>query len=349
MVDQGIVRELEKNGLSKRSTERASWTGLHVMRNAPSKPPNQMRCSDACILIMTPQRPRAFIVLGISVALLSLGCNSPDRILDIPAAVNTTSKSIEVIKDYDEALSAIVSVMIRELKLPAPRGRVYFYRDAGAYQAALVTELKTHGWPEGESKEMRRVRHQLEFELFKLTLNVATQTGAVTMGQKVFIAEWSMMRLPWTNRAKALAHELTHLIEHSLAAAGSQLTHHWLVEGFAEWVSFKVVDALGAKDFFNDQMRQACRHEIANLRELENLLEAKRPLDRQSRYGQSACAVHYMATQDGVPAIIEYFRLFKDRFNAEQNFVTAFGKSIDTFEQELRAQVKSTRDFIPFN
>jgi hypothetical protein len=56
-----------------------------------------------------------------------------------------------------------------------------------------------------------------------------------------------------------------------------------------------------------------------------------------------------MAVQDGVPAIIEYFRLFKDRFDAAQNFVTAFGRSTDTFEQELRAQVKSTRDFIPFN
>jgi hypothetical protein len=298
---------------------------------------------------MPSKRLRRFIVLGISAALLSSSCNSPDRVIDIPTAVNTAPKSIEAIKDYQEALSAIVAVMVSELKLPAPQGRVYFYRDAGAYQAALATELKTYGWPEGESKEIRQFRHQLEFELFKYTVNVATQTGAVTMGQKVFVAEWSMMRLPWTNRAKALAHELTHLIEHSLAAAGSLLTDHWLVEGFAEWVSFKVVDALGAKDFFNDQMRQACRHEIANLRERETWLEAKGPPDRQSRYGQSACAVHYMATQYGVPAIIEYFRLFKDRFDAEQNFVTAFGKSSDAFEQELHAQVKSTRDFMPSN
>ena len=286
--------------------------------------------------------------LGISVTLLWLGCNSPDRVLDIPAAVNTAPKSIEAIKDYQEALSAIVSVMVRELKLPAPQGRLYFYRDAGAYQAALAAELKTRGWPEGESKEIRQVRHQLEFELFKLTLNVATETGAVTMGQKVFIAEWSMMRLPWTDRVKTLAHELTHVIQSSLSAGRVELTHRSLGEGFAEWVSVKVVDALGAKDFFNDQMRQACRHEIANFREIETP-ESWRRRDRQTRYGQSACAVHYMAVQDGVPAIIEYFRLFKDRFDAAQNFVTAFGRSTDTFEQELRAQVKSTRDFIPFN
>jgi len=286
--------------------------------------------------------------LGIYVALLSSGCNSPDRVLDIPAAVSTAPKSIEAIKDYQEALSAIVSVMVRELKLPAPQGRLYFYRDAGAYQAALAAELKTRGWPEGESKEIRQVRHQLEFELFKLTVNVAHETGAVTMDQKVFIAEWSMMRLPWTNRVKTLAHELTHVIQSSLSVGRSELTHRWLGEGFAEWISFKVVDALGAKDFFNDQMRQACRHEIAHFREIETP-ESWRRRDRQTRYGQSACAVHYMAVQDGVPAIIEYFRLFKDRFDAAQNFVTAFGRSTDTFEQELRAQVKSTRDFIPFN
>ena len=316
------------------------------MRTTPSERPKQKGCSDA--FVWNYVAGKAARCLGISVALLSLGCNSPDRVIDIPAAVNTAPKSIEAIKDYQGALSAIVSVMVRELKLPAPQGRVYFYRDAGAYQAALVTEIKTRGWPEGESKEIRRVRHELEFELFKLTLKVANETGAVTMEQKVFIAEWNMMRLPWTNRVKTLAHELTHVIESSLVAGRSELTPRWLSEGFAEWVSFKVVDALGAKFFFNDHMRQACRYEIASLRELEGL-ESWRRLGRQTRYGQSACAVHYMAVQDGVPAIIEYFRLFKDRFDAAQNFMTAFGKSIDTFEQELHAQVKSTRDFIPFN
>jgi hypothetical protein len=198
---------------------------------------------------MSPKRLRRFFVLGISAALLSSSCNSPDRVLDIPTAVNTAPKSIEAIKDYQEALSAIVPVMVRELKVPAPQGRVYFYSDAGVYQAALTTELKTRFWPEGESKEIRQWRNKLEFELFKLTLNVATQTGAVTMGQKVFIAEWSMMRLPWTDRVKTLAHELTHVIQANLSAGRSELMPRWLGEGFADWVSFKVVDALGAKDF----------------------------------------------------------------------------------------------------
>ncbi len=298
----------------------------------------------ACGILMS-KRLRHFIVLGISAALLLSGCNSPDRVLDIPTDENTAPKSIEAIKDYQEALSAIVPVMVRELKLPAPQGRVYFYSDAGAYQAALTTELKSHFWPEGES---RQVRHKLEFELFKLTLNVVNETGAITIGQKVLIAEWSMMRLPWRDRVRTLAHELTHVIQSNLSAGRSQLMDHWLSEGFAEWVSFKVVDALGAKDFFNNQMRQACRYKIANLRELETF-ESWRGLGRKTRYGQSACAVHYLAVQDGVPAVLEYFRLFKDRFDTEQNFATAFGKSDDAFNQELHAQVKSTRDFMPSN
>jgi hypothetical protein len=79
-------------------------------------------------------------------------------------------------------------------------------------------------------------------------------------------------------------------------------------------------------------MRQACRHEIATFPEIETLESWRRP-DRQTRYGQSACAVHYMTVQDGVAAIIEYFRLFKDSFDAAQNFVTAFGKSTDTLSK----------------
>src|SRR5215475_5254011 len=207
MVDRSTVLEVEKSGSSKRSTGSSQLDGFTCHAEpfvGTIQAEGVLRCRvEVC-------RRKGCAIFGISVALLSSGCNSPDRVLDIPAALNTAPRSIEAIKDYQEALSAIVSVMVRELKLPAPQGRLYFYRDAGAYQAALAAELKTRGWPEGESKEIRQVRHQLEFELFKLTLNVATETGAVTMDQKVFIAEWSMMRLPWTNRVKTLAHELTH-------------------------------------------------------------------------------------------------------------------------------------------
>jgi hypothetical protein len=296
---------------------------------------------------MALKRLRAFIFLGISLALLSSSCNSADRVLDIPTGVNTAPKSIEAIKDYQEALNAIVRVMVSELELPAPRGRVYFYGDAWAYQVALVAEVKTHvHWPEKELKEIRQLRDQSEFELFKRTLDLANRAGAVTMGQKVFVAEWSMKQVPWRNRVSTLAHELTHVVQASLGAGRAELMHRWLMEGFAEWVSFKVVDALGAKDFFNDQMRQACGYEIANLRQLkspESWLQAKGSPD-PSRYWQSACAVHYMAIQHGVPAILEYFRLFRDTTDAAQNFTTAFGQSSDAFEQELRAQVKSIGD-----
>ena len=294
--------------------------------------------------MLASKKLRDLAVLGMF-AVLASGCNSPDRVIDIPAALDTAPKSIEAIKNYDEALSAIVPVMVRELKLPSPQGRLYFYSDAGAYQAALATELKSHFWPEGES---RQARNSLEFELFKLTTNLAQESGAITMNKKVFIAEWSMMRLPWRDRVRTLAHELTHVIQSNLSAGRSQLMHHWLVEGFADWVSFKVVDALGTKDFFNDQIRQACRYKIADLRELAAVQSWHGPL-RKIRYGQSVCVVHHMSTEDGVPAILNYVRLFKEKFDTEQNFATAFGKSDDAYNQELHAQVKSTGDFGPLN
>src|SRR5262249_56071996 len=112
------------------------------------------------------------------------GWNGGGGVREIAAAVNSAAKWIEAIKDYQEALSAIVSVMVRELKLPAPQGRFYFYRDAGAYQAALASELKTRGWPEGESKEIKQGRHQLGFEIFKISVNVAHEARPGTMDPK---------------------------------------------------------------------------------------------------------------------------------------------------------------------
>src|SRR5262249_54187017 len=131
----------------------ASWTGSHVMRNPSLKPSKNRGCSDAFVWNYVAGKAARFLV--ISVALLSSGCTSPDRVLDIPAAVNTAPKSIEAIKDYQEALSAIVSVMVRELKLPAPQGRFYFYRDAGAYQAALAARFKTPRSPQGQSQQIQ--------------------------------------------------------------------------------------------------------------------------------------------------------------------------------------------------
>jgi hypothetical protein len=96
--------------------------------------------------------------------------------------------------------------MVAELKLPAPEGRVYFYSDLGAYQAALTTEYKTHlHWPEGESREIKQRRNQLEVDLVKHALEQARYTGAITIGQKVFVAEgaWAA-RFPWRSQIRTL-------------------------------------------------------------------------------------------------------------------------------------------------
>jgi hypothetical protein len=187
----------------------------------------------------------------------------------------------------------------------------------------------------------------IEFELFKFTLNVANETGAVTMDQKVFIAEWRMMRRPWTNRVKTLAHELTHVIESSLSVGRSELTHRWLGEGFAEWVSFKVVDALGSKDFFANHLLTAKAQGIPNL-EAMSIAKTWDDLERShgypSAYGRATAAVDYLIALHGIPSVIDYFRLFKDRTSAEQNFETAFDEPVRAFEKKLHDHLNSTTD-----
>jgi len=63
---------------------------------------------------------------------------------------------------------------------------------------------------------------------------------------------------------------------------------------------------------------------------------------RLSTYGQAFLAVDLLIEQKGVPAIVEYFRLFKESADRERNFITAFGESATEFEVKYRQHRTAT-------
>src|SRR5262249_19089462 len=89
MVDRSTVRNWRRAAHRKDLKQVASWTGSHVIRTPSSKPSKQRGCSDVVWKYVAGKAARFF---GISVALLSSGCTSAARVLDIPAAVNTAPK-----------------------------------------------------------------------------------------------------------------------------------------------------------------------------------------------------------------------------------------------------------------
>src|SRR5262245_6840507 len=149
---------------------------------------------------------------GFAFVLLILSCGSPDpRVLDIPIAVNDGSLSIENIGDYPEALVAIVSVMVHGLNLPAPQGQVFFYHEAELYRLAITKELKESVIEFSkryalDPQAMKRF-DLIEFELVKFANKQTLTTFAVAIHRKIFVAEWKLKYLPWSERVRVLAHE----------------------------------------------------------------------------------------------------------------------------------------------
>jgi hypothetical protein len=60
-----------------------------------------------------------------------------------------------------------------------------------------------------------------------------------------------------------------------------------------------------------------------------------RTLGLPSTYGQGFIAVDFLIDEKGLPAVVEYFRLFKTLNNRERNFATAFGESMGAFDERF--------------
>ncbi|HTN71575.1 MAG TPA: hypothetical protein VMO00_10850 [Methylomirabilota bacterium] len=276
------------------------------------------------------------------------GCASAPRAVQIPTVLAPVRPAIGLTSDYPETLAAIVSVMTRELKLPTADGTVTFYPNSVALESALVVEYE---------KDFEQVEKQLgpkEKERFQATKaeNIAlaarqraTTAVAVGMHKRVLVNELVFVRYAWSERIRVLAHELTHTVERALVDGRLISADLWLVEGFAEWVAYKVVDALDIETFAKGRERNV--DVVAQARQYQTFpsltqlvtgtewLTWARTLGREATYGQALLAVDFLIEQKSLPAVVEYFRLFGKVNNRERNFVTAFGEPAAKFEGEF--------------
>ena len=158
------------------------------------------------------------------------------------------------------------------------------------------------------------------------------------------------MRYPWWESIRVLAHELAHSAQSELVEGRFTAADRWLVEGFADWVSYKFLDALNIDNF--SKSRERTIDVIAGARQFQTFPSLKqlasgtdwqtwnRALGHVATYSQAFTAVDLLVEQKGLPAVIEYFRLFKKLNNPERNFVIAFGESSSAFESEFNAHLR---------
>lgn len=218
--------------------------------------------------------------------------------------------------------------MSRKLNLPIPRVALYLYPNRDAFEEGLKTEA--HMSPE-----------------------LAHGTASVSRGSggpgKIVVNEAALVHTPWPDRVRFLAHEFTHTVQYELARGRHGSSHQWLREGYADWASFRVMDALGLETYeaLREQRLARMRREgdrktfppLAELSTFPEWLAVRRTQGTEITYFQAFVAVELLIERHGAQAPIEYFRRYARSDNRSANFRAAFGQELPAFDREFASHL----------
>jgi hypothetical protein len=275
------------------------------------------------------------------VAIQIIGCATGTRVYTIPPGTDAVKPVPLGSREYGLILDAIVAVMVGDLKLPAPAGSMTVYASQASYEEGALIEAR---------EDLERLRQQLgpkanqlkEEEFLSGAKRTAVSSGAHARYKRILVNEWLLSKHSWAGQLRLLAHELTHVMQMDLVEGRSVTSDQWIREGLAEWVGYKVAAALGAESF--DKGRESALASIAERKFYQTFpslnqlalnsewLTWSRTLGHSGTYGQAFIAVDFLIADKGLPAVINYFQLFKKLNNRARNFATAFGESPAAFE-----------------
>lgn len=276
------------------------------------------------------QRLGMFFMLAALVVVA--GCGSGRLVL--PFTIDPSSMRVPHSRDElltnKAAVRGIAAVMVKELNLPLPsQFTVYVYSGRRVFEQGLVQDAQVAPARAAELSEFAvgiGKRRQL------LLNDEASQPGG---------REW--LRL--------IAHELAHISQIEMAA-GEGRAEQWLAEGMAEWVAFNVLERLkldtvaarrtvATTGIRNHAALIAARLDLETLGNprgftVRHLKEGSLPT-----YQLAFLMADYLIDRDGFVRVGAYFRSFAKRQDRHANFTTAFGQTLDQFEQEVLGHLKT--------
>ena len=286
----------------------------------------------------------ASVFLIFACATLLSACASAPRVIAISPVLDSVRPAVNRSTDYPEALAAIASVMVSDLNLPAVEASVTFYPSQASYEGGAVAESE---------RDLALLRTQLgaraqqlkEEDVVFAARRSAVSSVAVGLHKRVLVNEWQFVQLPWWERMRLLAHELTHTVERAWVEGRLTNWDRWLSEGFADWVGYHVLDRLGVQTLAKSRqgsveavVKARVDQTFPTLTQLvtgEEWITWLRTLGHAATYGQAFLAVDLLVEQKGLPAVVEYFRLFGKLNNRERNFATAFGEPAAKFDDKF--------------
>jgi len=257
------------------------------------------------------------LVWSVVCGILVQACSTAPRVIPIPAASENKLPSLRMGGDYGEALAAMMTFMVRDLGLPQVEGVVWFYPNRSTFESALAADY-LNDLKQVEKQFGPKGKAAFEQNLDARAAQTAASFIAVGKYRRVLVNEWYFMRFPWWESIRVLSHELTHTAQSELVDGGFTAADRWLVEGFADWVSYKFLDSLGIENFAKSRERDidliASARQFQTFPSLAQLASGtdwqtwSRTLGRGATYSQAFTAVDFLVEQKGLSTVIDYFR-----------------------------------------
>jgi hypothetical protein len=283
---------------------------------------------------MVPKTRHLMGALSLVVGMILTGCTAVPRATQLTVAPGVPRPVAAHLTNYQEAVHAIVSAMTEDLHIPVPRTSftLYFYPYHEAFAQGLTEKFKTDP-----------IHAQ---DIAKFALGRLRQTRE---SKQLLVNEEVLERQRWPERIHFLAHEITHIVQYELAN-GRPVGDQWLREGHADWVAFRVLEALGLDTFSARQKQQIARVRSAKERQaLPSLsqLVTSDDWDRLSAkyggkmvYGQAFLATAFLIQRRGLSSVLEYFRRPPPPGDRLLHFQVAFGDALSTFERDFSAYLE---------
>jgi hypothetical protein len=259
----------------------------------------------------------AGLVLGVS-ALSGCAAGAAGHVIllrDLPARPTLSAEWVQ----SDRAAAAVaMAVMEQELALPRLDVTLHFFPTRQAFQDALGTV----GYDPAFAAE------------------TAGRMTAIGGFRRVLINSEALSRADGVARAALFAHELTHSLQYELGGGRRGASPQWIREGFADWVSARVLAALDVQrlEAYRDQRLDEFRDGRPGPPPLgamttfpEWVALAGRP-DGRAIAAKAFLAVDFLIERAGMARVLEYFAVFARSNNAERAFLRVFGEPLGAFE-----------------
>lgn len=277
-------------------------------------------------------RSRRARLAATAFAILTTGCvHATPLILETPDPVARAVDDGRWIQSYPVLLASVRRAIELELGEDLPPFQVALHTTAAAFSGAL--EAKGHDGA--------------------FARDTARAMDGIGGPGWILLNGPAVEALDWPGRTAMIAHEVVHVVQYEWAGGRRGASHQWLREGFAEWLTSRVLLRLQLAS--ESQIRQSldrARRDVARngpprlpaLRTFPDWLRWVGSRADGVPYQFAVLAADYLVARHGLSTLVQYFRAFATRRDGDAVFRELFHQSVEEFDAELRGWIRSDRD-----